>query len=268
MCYNKELKIYKGNLMKKLVALLSLAFVLNASPLSAANTITLDEAIKILKSQNLEIKAASLDVESANQEAKTVSGNHWGKLDFVQDFANSNDAGNVFGFKLTSREATFGDFGAREFMNATGMNGGVPPDSAYTTPPEELNNPEARNFFQSKLKYEVPLFTGFQLSGYEDIMNSMAKMKSLEKDQVINEKIYQVRKSFYDMALIENSKNNLTTIYKNIEKLEDMTRTMLEVGYAKRVDLLEVQSKKGNVKRLLNQMESNQELLYHILAFY
>ncbi|MEA1892458.1 MAG: TolC family protein [Campylobacterota bacterium] len=253
--------------MKKIVSMLFTALLLNASDITVSNSLTLDEAIEILKSENLEIKTASLDIDLAKAQADTVSGNHWGKLDFVQDFANSNDAGNVFGFKLTSREATFEDFGAREFMNATGMNGGIPPESAYTTPPQKLNYPDSRNFFQSKLQYEVPLFTGFQISSYEDIMNSMTKMKQLDKKQIINEKIYQLRKSYYDMALLKNSTNNLNTILTNIETLEEMTQQMIEVGYAKKVDLLEVQAKKGNVNRLILQMESNQKLLYHYISF-
>ena len=141
--------------MKKIVTLLSFALLLNASTLSA-DSITLNEAIDILKTQNLEIKAATLEVSSARAEADTVSGMNWGKLDFEQNVARSNDAGNVFGFKLTSREATFGDFGFGDFGGALPMD----------TPPPSLNYPDDRNFFQSKLKYEIPLFTGFAISSY------------------------------------------------------------------------------------------------------
>ena len=234
--------------MKKLVSLLFMALLLNASENTSLNSITLDEAINILKSQNLEIKAAELDLNSAKEEAKTASGNHYGKLEFIQDFARSNDAGNVFGFKLTSREADFGDFGFNEFLSQMpALIGGVPGagEQVLATQPLDLNYPGYRNFYQSKLKYELPIFTGFKISSYSDIMNAMTKMKSLEKDQIVNEKKYQLRKSFYDMALLDNSMNNLTTIFNNIETLENMTQNMLEEGYAKKVDLLEVQSKKG-----------------------
>jgi outer membrane protein TolC len=252
--------------MRKIVGVLITALLLNASDVTLSNSLTLDEAIEILKSENLEIKTASLDVDSANAEIQTASGNHWGKLDFVQDYANSNDAGNVFGFKLTSREADFNDFGFDEFL---AQMGGLPGNTAtlLATQPKNLNYPDARNFFQSKLKYEVPLFTGFQISSYVDIMESMSKMKKLEKSQVINEKIYQIRKSFYDMALLRNSTKNLNTILTNIDTLENMTKEMINVGYAKKVDLLEVQAKKGNVQRLIMQMESNQKLLYHYISF-
>ncbi len=257
-------------LTKKIIFMLFLSLTLNAAQIATTDSLTLSEAIEILKSQNLEIQAATLDVKAAKEDEKTASGKHWGKLDFIQDFSNSNDAGNVFGFKLASREATFGDFGAKEFMDVAtpAMGAGQPiPESAYTTPPDRLNYPDARNFFQSKLKYEIPLFTGFKISSYSEIMNAMTKMKGLEKEQVVNEKIYELRKSFYDMALLEESIKNLNTIFHNIETLEDTTQSMIDVGYAKKVDLLEVQAKKGNVERLITQMDSNQKLLYHYISF-
>ena len=268
--------------MKRLVSILSFALILNASD-GVTDSISLQQALDILKSQNLEIKAAKLDVQAAKEDVKSVSGMNWGKLDFTQDVARSNDAGNVFGFKLTSREATFGDFGFSEFLGGIGqaMQGAAGNFGTFTTimsdpaaqskmlaiAPKDLNYPDDRNFFQSKIKYEVPLFTGFAISSYEDIMQSMMHMKSLEKDKVLNEKIYQLRKSYYDMALLESSIKNLTKILNNINTLENMTKTMIEVGYAKKVDLLEVQAKKGNVERLLVQMQANEELLYHYISF-
>ncbi|HIP19943.1 MAG TPA: TolC family protein [Sulfurimonas sp.] len=230
--------------------------------IASVDRLTLDEAIDILQKENLEIKAATLDVKIAQEDESSVSGAHWGKLDFIQDAARSNDAGNVFGFKLTSREATFGDFGFAD------SNLPAQTDPAYmTTPPDSLNYPDDRNFFQSKLRYEVPLFTGFALSSYGDIMHSMTKMKSLEKEELINTKIYELRKSYYNMALLENSILNLSTILTNIDHLQKTTQSMIDVGYAKKVDLLEVKAKKGNVERLLIQMQSNKTLLYHYISF-
>jgi len=239
-----------------------------ASLLYANESLTLNQALDILKEENLEIKSASLEVKSARENAKTASGSHWGKLDFIQDIARSDDAGNVFGFKLTSREANFGDFGADEFMSS--MNPQSPnyvPGGDYDTPPDALNYPDARNFYQSKLRYEIPIFTGFKITSYSNIMDSMTKMKSLDKIKLQQEKVYELRKSFYDMALLRKSQKNLNVILSNINTLEDITNNMIEVGYAKRVDLLEVKAKKGNVERLISQMKSNQELLYHYISF-
>ena len=248
----------KSTVLLLMMSVASFASGLNHSP-------NLNEAIEILKEKNLEIKVARLDIKSAKEDETIVNAKNWGKLDFTQDFARSNDAGNVFGFKLTSREANFGDFGAREFMASQTPTGF--PESAYTTPPEDLNYPDDRNFFQTKLKYELPLFTGFALSSYSEIMGEMSKLKSLEKEDIVNEKILQLRKSYYNMALLNDSISNLNRILKNINILEDMTRNMIEVGYAKHIDLLEVKAKKGNVERLVLQMNANKSLLYHYISF-
>ncbi len=226
---------------------------------SSQNGPSLDEALEILKAQNLEIQAAKIDVEASKANEGTASGMNWGKLTFQQDVARSNDALSVFGFKLMSREATFGDFGFSEF-SFTNPN-------ILSVQPKDLNYPDDRNLFQSKLKYEVPLFAGFAISSYEDIMKEMSKMKKLEKDQIINEKIYQLRKSYYDMALLDTSVRHLNIVLNNITTLENTTKTMIDVGYAKRVDLLEVQAKKGNVERLLVQMKANKELLLQYISF-
>lgn len=256
--------------MKKIVPFLSACLSIYAASLNASESLDMHEALEIVKSQNLEIKSAKLDIDAALQDAKTASGNHLGKLDLIQDFARSNDAGNVFGFKLGSREATFGDFGTQEFMNAAApaMASMQPiPQSAYNTPPHKLNYPDDRNYFQIKLRYEVPIFTGFKISSYEDVMKSVTKIRELEKSQVTDEKIYETKKSFYDMALLEDAISNLNIILKNINTLENMTKEMNQAGYAKKVDLLEVEAKKGNVEQLISQMNFNKELLYHYISF-
>ncbi|MEA3228902.1 MAG: TolC family protein, partial [Campylobacterota bacterium] len=246
--------------MKKIVGILFVMLITTDSINGSA--LDMNTALSILKENNLEIKIAKLDQSIAKKDEKFASGNHYGKIDLMQDIAYSDDAGNVFGFKLTAREATMVDFGMYE-MQSEQNPGGTPPDQPGNT----LNYPDAESFFQSKIRYEVPFFTGYKLTNYVSIMKAMTKMKTLDKHKVINEKIYQVRKSFYDMALLKNSTKNLKNILNNIHKLEKMTKNMIDVGYAKKVDLLEVRAKKGNVERLLMDLKLNQKLLYHYISF-
>jgi len=250
-------------------------FVMSVVSLSAADIlysdqINLTEAIELLKANNLEIKAAEYDVQSAQASRAQASGAHWGTLDFIQNVSRSDDAGNVFGFKLTGREATFGDFGAEEFMNnfSACQGGDMSACGAmYTQPPEDLNNPGDRNFFQTKLEYSLPLYVGGKISGYVAAAEAMEHLKTLDKTKLLNLKIYETRKAFYDMKLLEEVLKNLHTIDTNIASLEDMTTSMIDEGYAKNTDLLEVQAKHSNIKRSIRQMEGNEELLYHYLSF-
>ena len=245
--------------MKILISIVLSVMLLNASEITS---LSLKDAINMLKVENLEIKSSNLEIESSQSDIDIIKGENYGKLELIQDVINSNDAGNVFGFKLTSREANFGDFGAEEFMN--NYMAGTPD---YETPPNDLNYPGSRNFFQTKLKYEVPLFTGFELTNYEKIMKSIKKIKKIDKEKIINQKVYELKKSYYDMALLNISEINLNKILNNISNLENIVNEMVEVGYAKKIDLLEIKSKKVNLERTIKKISLNKKLIYHYISF-
>ncbi len=249
--------------MKMISSLLAIGLSLYGAPLSSETSLTLDEAIEILKQDNLEIKAAQYELQSTQAKTDQASAMNWGSLDLILNAANSDDAGNVFGFKLASRQAAFGDFGFTTDVYNAMLLGNFDP----TYQPDEVNNPGATNYFQTKLEYTLPIYTGGKISGYTDISESMEKMQQLETDKTVNDKIYETRKAFYDMALLETAIKKLTTINENIKRLEETTQFMIKEGYAKRIDLLEVQAKRSNVERNLNEMTANKALLYNYLSF-
>lgn len=222
----------------------------------------LKKAIKILKRDSLEINIAKFNEKIKSFEHKIAKGYNFGKLDLIQYAMRSNDAGNVFGYKLASREANFGDFGAQEFMN--NFMAGHPD---YTTPPNDLNYPDARNFFQTKLKYELPIYTGGKLEQYEKITKALTKLSNLDTQKVVSEKIYQLKKSYFDIYLLDSYLKNLSIVDKNMIKLENMAKSMIQEGYAKKVDLLEVQSKRANVTRMINTAKANKKLALHFISF-
>lgn len=265
--------------MKKLCVIF-----LFAIPLMAANVyenLSLQEAIAILKKDNLEVNIAKFDEQIKDFEYKIAKGYNYGKLDLTQLAMRSNDAGNVFGFKLQSREASFYDFGFAEFLAPMGQvleqmnaNPGTLPNgftsnmsSILKIEPKDLNYPEARNHFQTKLTYQLPIYTGGKLEQYGKISKALKKLATLDKDKVLNEKLYQLKKSYYDVYLLNDYLKNLQIIDTNMYKLESMVKSMIEEGYAKNVDLLEINAKRSNVTRMIKKAEANKELVYHFLSF-
>lgn len=228
--------------------------------------LSLPAALEILETNNLEIKTTALDVQSAQNDTSIAKGYNFGSLELSQSAMRSNDAGNAFGFKLSSRQASFNDFGFDEFL---GQMSGLPGNAQQllATQPKKLNYPDYQNYYQTKLTYMVPLFVGGKLSAYSDIAQKMEQIKKLDAEQMKTEKRYELRKSYYDMALLQSSIDHMKTIHKNIATLERTTQMMVQEGYAKKVDLLEVEAKKANVERSLTEMEANQKLLYHYLSF-
>ena len=242
--------------MKILMIILCSIMLLNAENVKPISKLTLQDAILLVKKNNLQIKMANFDQEIASANIKKAEAKNFGTLNFIQQIARSDNALSVFGFKLTSRKATFNDFGFSQYGKITN-----------STPPNALNYPGDYNFFQSSLRYEVPLFTGFKLTSYKHIEKAIEKMKNLDKTQLTREKIFQIKKTYYSLSLLSHTIAQMNIILKNIKRLEDTSKAMVKEGYATNIDVLEVQAKLANILRLINQMQANQTLLYQYLSF-
>ena len=243
--------------------------------------LTLQEALDLLAKNNDQIKIAKLEERMAAFDEKIAQSYNYGSLDLIFNALRSNDAGNVFGFKLQSREAKFIDFGFDQFLAPMGqvleaMNahpGGLPQGftqqmgSILDIQPQKLNYPKARNHFQTKVQYKLPIYTGMKLTMYKKISNAMKKMKHLDYKKMKNEMVYQTKKTFYDITLVENYIKNLELIKNNMDRLENIIKNFKAEGYAKDTDVLEVQAKKAEVESYLNQARLNRALAYQYLSF-
>jgi outer membrane protein TolC len=263
--------------MKKTLLVLCLSLPLFAD----LKHLSLHQAIEILKKDNLELKIARFNAKMKKLEAQSVESMNYGRADLTLNAMRSNDAGNVFGFKLQSREATFGDFGFRDFLNGVGgLTQNVPydqlggmlsnpglQDQMLGIAPDDLNYPDARNHFVTKLTYQLPLYTGGKLTEYARISNMLHEMSILDRRKLLNAKIYETKKAFYDISLVENYIYNLRKIIKNISTLERVVKNMQKEGYAQEIDLLEVQARKAEAESMYNQAKLNRELGYQFLSF-
>ena len=252
--------------IKRVILLLALSLPLFAG----MKNLSLHQAVEILKKDNLELKISRFNEQMKAYEAEATEALNYGKLDLTVMGMRSNDAGNVFGFKLQSREANFGDFGAGEFISnsAACQNGNMQAcQDMLGKPPSDLNYPDARNHFQTKISYMLPLYTGGKLTEYQHITKSLHRMSQFDTKKLLNAKIYQVKKAFYDISLVDNYIYNLSKIMKNITKLEAIIGTMETEGYAKDTDLLEVQARRAEAKSMYNQAKLNRDLAYQFLSF-
>jgi outer membrane protein TolC len=231
--------------------------------------LTLEDAITILKNENLEIEIAKLNEEVALKNSDIASSNHWGKLDFSQSAMRTDDAGNAFGFRLSSREANFENFGFDEFLGQMGdlQNDPTAGNRLLATQPDKLNYPEGTNLFQTKLTYQLPLYAGGKIVTYQKISKNLERIAKLDREIITREKIYELKKSFFDMALLNSTIEQLSKILENINTLQKMVKSMIVEGYGKEVDLLEIEARKIGVERFIKQTEAQKSLLYHYLSF-
>jgi len=263
-----------------------LSALLSMPMFAGLHHLTLSRALKILDKNNLEIKIAQYETQMKKYDQLAAEGHNYGKLDVTLMAMRSNDAGNVFGFKLQSREASFGDFGFKDFLG--GFGGamldpvtGVPSFNAFASnmanpavqnqllsiQPADLNFPSTRNHFSTKFTYSLPIYTGGKLTEYRNITRSMYNMSKLDLAKVRSIKRFEVKKTFYDIALIRNYIFNLRHIIKNIDKLKNIIHEMKNEGYAQETDKLEVRARMSETRSMLSQARLNQQLAYQFLSF-
>ncbi|WP_456434090.1 TolC family protein [Nitratifractor sp.] len=243
--------------------------------------LSLAQAMRILDRKNIEIDVARYQEMMKKLAIAEVEGKNYGSLTVTLMALRSNDAGNVFGFKLQSREADFADFGFSEFLGPMGgvleaMNahpGGLPGGftqgmgSILQIQPHDLNYPAPRNHFLTKFTYQVPLFTGWKLTEYKKITEKMYEMSKLDTRKLRDEKIFQLKKAFYDISLVDNYIYNLSKMRRNMRRLKATILAMKKEGYTKKTDVLEIDAKLAEVDSMLNQARLNRELAYEFLSF-
>jgi outer membrane protein TolC len=259
-------------LSKKTVLLL---LILPIYLYSGLKNLTLSQALDMLNKKNLELKISRFNAQMKAYEAKAAKGHHFGKIDASIMAMRSNDAGNVFGFKLQSREANFGDFGFDEFLTPLGQaiggasQGKLPKDMSglLQVKPDTLNYPKPRNHYMTKVSYMLPLYTGGKLTEYGRISDALHKMSQFDTKKLMNEKVFQVKKTFYDISLVDNYIVNLSKIIKNIERLKTVVKSMRREGYAQEIDMLEVEARQAEAQSMYNQAKLNRDLAYQFLSF-
>ena len=172
--------------MKRGVALLILPILLSAK------TVSFNQALKETERNNLELKAKSYEIDLAKESIKEPDAYKKGSFTFDETVSRTNNAGYVFGMKMAAREATFGDFGFKDFLGGVGqvlqnsanfdqfkamMTNPAMANKLLSTKPDDLNYPDARNNFETKFTYEIPIFTGYKLENAKTMAELQLKAK-------------------------------------------------------------------------------------------
>lgn len=145
-------------------------YLLLVSSYTFSQTIDYETALDLTINNNKKLKSQKLDIESSKLDIQKVKSFSYGEVNLSHEMSRTNHPGYVFNSKLSSREASFNDFGALDFVTPSDIN----------ITPDNLNNPDPRNNFNTKLTYDIPLFTGFKLQNQEDILKIKYKAQMLK----------------------------------------------------------------------------------------
>ena len=221
-----------------------------------AQTVNFEQALNFTFKNNKDLKKQKLDIEVANLNIEKVNSISYGKLSFEEQINRTNHAGYVFNSKLSSREASFNDFGASEFdPNNLGVVA------------EDLNNPEDRNNFNTKLNYDIPLFTGFKLSNQKEILKLQKKANEVKYNLDKRQLSYEVLKAYNQAVLAKEFIKTTKKAKESIAFIVKSANAFYKEGLVTKIDVKQAQVHELNINTKNLESENKFQLALAYLKF-
>jgi outer membrane protein TolC len=268
--------------MKRGIVLLTLPILL------IAKTVSFNQALVEAEENNLELKAKSYDVELARESIKEPGAYKKGTITFNETLSRTNHAGYVFGMKMASREASFGDFGFSDFLGgiagAMQMAKNMPGSDKFSnfinimsnpqaqkqmlsTKPDDLNNPGPRTNFETKFVYEVPLFTGYKLENAKTMAKLQLKAKIAKFSHNKKKLGLEVLKA-YNGAVTAKKFIQMTKDATKIAKhFQDMAQDLYDSGLTRYIDVEQAKMAAYSISTKTKEAKTQYKLALAYLRF-
>jgi len=262
--------------MKKGILVLTLPIIL------MAKTVSFNQALSEAEENNIELKAKSYDVKLAQESLKEPDAYKKGTLTFNETISRTNNAGYVFGMKMASREATFGDFGFSDFLGGVGQalaySGNFDqfkammtnPDMAgqlLGTQPDDLNNPGSRNNYETKFVYEIPIFTGYKLENAKTMAELQLKAKMAKFSYDKKKLGLEVLKA-YNGAVTAKKFIDMTREATKIAKhFQEMAQDLYDSGLTRYIDVEQAKMAAYSISTKTKEAKTQYRLALAYLRF-
>ncbi|MBU3013613.1 TolC family protein [Poseidonibacter lekithochrous] len=222
-----------------------------------AQTINFNDALTLTFKNNKDLKKQKLNINLAKVNIENVNALSYGKLSFEEQVNRTNHAGYVFNSKLSSREASFNDFGAIEYIGP----------NAVTVQPENLNNPKDRNNFNTKLNYDVPLFTGFKLSNQKEILKLQHKANEVKYNLNKRQVSYEVLKAYNSAVVAKEFIQASKKAKESISFIVKSANAFHKEGLITKIDVKQAQVHNLNINAKYLEAQNKFELALAYLKF-
>lgn len=222
-----------------------------------AQSVNFSEVLKFTMDNNKDLKTQKLNIETSSLNKQMVDSISYGKVSVAQELSKTNHSGYVFNSKLSSREATFNDFGAGDFQGI----------SSLTVEPKNLNYPDARNNINTKITYDIPLFTGFKLSNQEDILKLQEKANEIKYSLDTKELSFEVLKAYNSAVVAKEFVSALSKAKIAISQIVKSADAFYKEGLVTKIDLNEAKVYESNINSQFIEASNNFQLALAYLRF-
>jgi len=220
-----------------------------------AQSVDFEKVLDLTIKNSKDLQQQKLNIDSSKLDIKTIDSINYGKLSVNEEISRTNHSGYVFNSKLSSREASFNDFGFSQM--GEGIN----------TQPTELNFPEPRNNFTTKLTYDIPLFTGFKLSNQKDILKLQENANNIKYNLDVKELGFEVLKAYNSAVVAKDFVKALEKAKESIEFMKNGAIAFHQEGLVTKIDVNEAKVYELNINSQLIDAKNNFQLALAYLGF-
>ena len=220
-----------------------------------AQSVSFDKILETTIKNSKNLQEQKLNIDSSKLDIKNVDSISYGKLSLNEEMSRTNNAGYVFSYKLASREASFRDFGFTQQSEGIDVQ------------PKDLNYPEARNNFTTKVTYDIPLFTGFKLTNQKDILKLQEKANNLKYNLDVKALEFEVLKAYNSAVVAKDFIKALEKAKEAITFMRDGAIAFHKEGLVTKIDVNEAKVYEANINSQLLEAKNNFQLALAYLTF-
>ena len=222
-----------------------------------AQSVSFDKILETTIKNSKDLQKQKLNIESSKLDIENIDAVSYGKFSLSEEISRTNHAGYVFNYKLSSREASFKDFGFSQVGNM----------SNFDIQPTDLNYPDARNNFNTKLTYDIPLFTGFKLSNQKDILKLQEQANTIKYNLDVKELEFEVLKAYNSAVIAKDFVKALEKAKEAITFMKNGAIAFHKEGLVTKIDVNEAKVYESNINSQLLESKNNFQLALAYLSF-
>ena len=236
-----------------------LSLFLIISKLAFAQTISFEEALNQTIENSKDLQKQKINIDIAKTNSDFIDGVNFGKVSLNSDISRTNHSGYVFMGKLSSREATFKDFG---FIENTGN-----PNDIIDIAPKDLNYPDSYTSINSYISYDLPLFTGFALYHQKGILKLQEKANEILYNLDKKTLEFEVLKAYNSAVLAKDFVKTMQKAKDTIGFIKNGAKEFHKNGLVTKIDVNEAELYFLNTNSNLIEAENNFKLSLAYLKF-
>lgn len=215
-----------------------------ALPLSAAEPLTLDQAMKTARERAREVTAAGARKNAAEERVRQAQGFRLPSLTFSETYVKTNSPAEAFAMKLNKNQFSF-------------------PEFVQSDP----NDPGYSSTAITRIEAMVPLFTGGELSGRIKQAESAASAAAKSRDWASDGAAYEAANAYIMVSQAEEFVKLLTKARETVKAHVDLANSYVNEGMLVRSELLRAQVELARVEDMLADAKGKVRVAQANLAF-